>query len=126
MTLTAPISLPSRLDYTGIYAQVVDELEAGRRYWFDEADTQAIIANNRRYRQRTPVEAFFFDSFAIPPTESAGTYMTAAAIFARLKQQVGSQLRLSALSHFGRVLANIDGLKSKHTTRGTEYLVAVR
>lgn len=126
VTLTAPISLPSRLDYIGLYAQAVDELEAGRRYWFDEADTQAIIANNRRYRQRIPVEAFFFDSFAIPPTESAGTYMTAAAIFARLKQQVGSQLRLSALSHFGRVLANIDGLKSKHTTRGTEYLVAVR
>lgn len=30
------------------------------------------------------------------------------------------------LSHFGRALANVGGLVSKHTNRGTEYLVSLR
>ncbi len=33
-----------------------------------------------------------------------------------------SQLNLTSLSHFGRVLANIPNLHSKHSSHGTEYL----
>jgi len=52
--------------------------------------------------------------------------MTAASIFSLLRQRYGSQLNLTSLSHFGRVLANIPTLHSKHSSHGTEYLVAVR
>ena len=126
VTLTGPIRLPDHIDYEQLYAQAVAELEAGRRYWFDEADTQEIMANNVQYQQRTPAEALFLDCFSIPKDLTKGAYMTAASIFSLLRQRYGSQLHLTSLSHFGRVLANIPNLHSKHSSHGTEYLVAVR
>ncbi|SNR94322.1 Virulence-associated protein E [Prevotella jejuni] len=126
VTLTGPIRLPDRIDYEQLYAQAVAELEAGRCYWFDEADTQEIMANNQHYQQRTPAEALFLDCFSIPKDLTKGVYMTAASIFSLLRQRYGSQLNLTSLSHFGRVLANIPNLHSKHSSHGTEYLVAVR
>ena len=126
VTLTGPIRLPDRIDYEQLYAQAVAELEADRRYWFDEADTQEIMANNMQYQQRTPAESLFFECFSIPKDLTKGAYMTAASIFSLLRQRYGSQLHLTSLSHFGRLLANIPNLYSKHSSHGTEYLVAIR
>lgn len=126
VTLTGPIRLPEYIDYEQLYAQAVAELDNGRRYWFDEADTQDIMENNVQYQQRTPAEALFSDSFSIPKDLTKGAYMTAASIFSLLRKRYGSQLNLTSLSHFGRVLANIPNLHSKHSSHGTEYLVAVR
>ena len=126
VTLTGPIRLPDRIDYEQLYAQAVSELESGRRYWFDEADTQEIMANNMQYQQRTPAESLFFECFSIPKDLTKGAYMTAASIFSLLRQRYGSQLHLTSLSHFGRLLANIPNLYSKHSSHGTEYLVAIR
>ena len=84
------------------------------------------MANNLQYQQHTPAEALFFECFSIPKDLAKGAYMTAASIFGLLRQRYGSQLHLTSLSHFGRVLANIPDLHSKHSSHGTEYLVAVR
>ena len=126
VTLTGPIRLPEHIDYEQLYAQAVAELDNGRRYWFDEADTQDIMENNVQYQQRTPAEALFLDCFSIPKDLTKGAYMTAASIFSLLRKRYGSQLNLTSLSHFGRVLANIPNLHSKHSSHGTEYLVAIR
>lgn len=126
VTLTSPIRLPEHIDYEQLYAQAVAELESGMRYWFNAVDTQVIMENNVQYQQHTPVEALFFDSFTIPKDLAKGAYMTASAIFNLLRQRYGSQLSLTSLSHFGRMLANIPNLHSKHSSHGTEYLVAIR
>jgi len=75
VTLTGPIRLPEHIDYEQLYAQAVAELDNGRRYWFDEADTQDIMENNVQYQQRTPAEALFLDSFSIPKDLTKGAYM---------------------------------------------------
>ena len=126
VTLTGPIRLPDHIDYEQLYAQAVAELDSSRRYWFDEADPQDIMENNVQYPQRPPAETLFLDSFSIPKDLTKGAYMTAASIFSLLRKRYGSQLNLTSLSHFGRVLANIPNLHSKHSSHGTEYLVAVR
>ena len=126
ITLTSPIRLPEHIDYEQLYAQAVAELESGMRYWFNAVDTQVIMENNVQYQQHTPVEALFFDSFTIPKDLAKGAYMTASSIFNLLRQRYGSQLSLTSLSHFGRMLANIPNLHSKHSSHGTEYLVAIR
>lgn len=126
VTLTSPIRLPEHIDYEQLYAQAVAELESGMRYWFNVVDTQVIMENNVQYQQHTPVEALFFDSFTIPKDLAKGAYMTASSIFNLLRQRYGGQLSLTSLSHFGRMLANIPNLHSKHSSHGTEYLVAIR
>ena len=75
VTLTGPILLPDHIDYEQLYAQAVAELDSGRRYWFDEADTQAIMENNQHYQQRTPAEALFLDCFSIPKDLTKGIYI---------------------------------------------------
>ena len=125
-TLTGPIRLPEHIDYEQLYAQAVAELVAGRRYWFDEADTQDIMENNVQYQQRTPAEALFLDSFSIPKDLTKGAYMTAASIFSLLRQRYWQSAEPNKSFPFGRVLANIPNLHSKHSSHGTEYLVAVR
>ena len=92
----------------------------------EEADTPEIMENNVQYQQRAPAEALFLDSFSRPKDLTKGAYMTAASIFSLLRKRYGSQLNLTSLSHFGRVLANIPNLHSKHSSHSTEYLVAVR
>lgn len=124
--LNAPVALPAAINYEQIYAQAVDELENGRRYWFDDAETQAIMENNRPYQRQQTAEALFFDAFALPATEATGIYMTTSAIYTHLRQRFGSQLHLTGLSHFGRILSNIPHLRSRHSVRGTEYLVTSR
>lgn len=120
-----PVRLPSTLDYTQLYAQAVEELEAGRRYWFNDEETEQIMEHNRTFRQQTPIEELFFAYFAIATNENKGTYMTAANIFTYLRQKVGGQLRVSGLNHFGRILTHIPNLRHRHTVRGTEYLVSM-
>lgn len=126
VTLTSPIRLPEHINYEQLYAQAVAELESGMRYWFNAVDTQVIMENNVQYQQHTPIEALFFDSFTIPKDLAKGAYMTASSIFNLLRQRYGSQLSLTSLSHFGRMLANIPNIHSKHSSHGTEYLVAIR
>ncbi len=126
VTLTSTIRLPVHIDYEQLYAQAVAVLESVMRYWFNAVDTQVIMENNVQYQQHTPVEALFFDSFTIPKDLAKGAYMTASSIFNLLRQRYGSQLSLTSLSHFGRMLANIPNLHSKHSSHGTEYLVAIR
>lgn len=123
ITLQSPIVLPRSLNYRQLYAQAVDELSQGRRHWFDDQETAAMMQQNEPYRHRHPIEAFFHECFAVPATASEGEYLTAAHIFTSIKQRIGLQLPLHSLSHFGRVLANVPGLQSRHGRRGTEYLV---
>lgn len=52
-----------------------------------------------------------------------GEYLTTAAIFDILKQKFGSSLQVSSIQRLGRELQNIEGLQSKKTRFGTEYLV---
>ena len=49
--------------------------------------------------------------------------MTAASIFAILRHHFGSSLQVSNIQRFGRELKNIEGLRSRRTHQGTEYLV---
>ena len=46
--------------------------------------------------------------------------------FSKFCKRNGSKLNLTSFCHFGRVLANILNLHSKHSSHGTENLVAVR
>ena len=55
-----------------------------------------------------------------------GEWMTTTAIMGYIKKRAGSLLKTGNVLKFGRVLSNIDGLISRRTKRGTEYLVKLR
>ena len=49
--------------------------------------------------------------------------MSAANILHRLKQYAGAAIHGDKVRNFGRFLANLEGLSSRRTRFGTEYLV---
>lgn len=124
--LTGPIDLSGSINHEQLFAQAQDELDRRVPYFFSEEQTQEVMASNRQFLQMTPAEQYFGECFEPAKSEEEGKYMTAAAIFARIKKVAGADLRLTSLNHFGRALSNIPGLQRRRTKWGTEYLVKAR
>ena len=124
--LSAPIDVSRRPNHEQLFAQALVALDAKEPCYFDEEQTQQIIASNRQFQQLTPAEQYFNEYFEPVQSEADGQYLTATAIFSHIKKMAGSDLRLSSLNHFGRSLSNIPGIQRKRTMKGTEYLVRIR
>ena len=121
--LTGPIDVNRRINYTQLYAQAVTLLEQGEPYWLDEEQTRMVMESNRQFQLRSPEEIFFNECFKPAESEAEGEWMTAAAIFQRVKRQAGSAIRHGNVVVFGRMLSNLTTLQRRRARQGTEYLV---
>jgi len=122
--LTGPIDISTPPNYEQLYAQAVQALNQHELYYFGPAETQHIIEWNKKFSVKTVAEQFFFDYFEPAKDTDEGQWMSATAIFEYLKQKVGvSMLKPLNVSHFGRKLSAIPGLKKHVTCTNTTYLV---
>ena len=121
--LSAPIIVDQPVNYEQLYAQAMHAIMNGERYWFDHDENEEIIGHNRQYQLLSPAEQYFRLCFAVTQDESAGQYMTAAAIYDKIKGMAGSSLGVNGLNKFGQFLANLGGIVRKRTKIGTVYLV---
>ena len=121
--LTAPIDVTTSINYDQLYAQAIDAIYKGERYWFDQEETEELIAHNRKYQMLSPAEQYFRLCFEVCDDPAEGEYMSTTAIFQRIKQVAGSSLGVSGITKFGQFLTNIDGIVRKRTNLGTVYLV---
>lgn len=121
--LTGPIDVSGRLNYEQLYAQAMQALEHGEKSYFDAKETAIIMQSNKQFEQISPIKQCFLEVFEPTNDLKEGEYLTTAAIFDILKQKFGSSLQVSSIQKLGRELQNIEGLQSKKTRFGTEYLV---
>ena len=121
--LTGPIDVSGRLNYEQLYAQAMQALEHGEKSYFDAKETAIIMQSNKQFEQISPIKQCFLEVFEPTDDQTKGEYLMAAAIFDILKQKFGSSLQVSSIQKLGRELQNIEGLQSKKTRFGTEYLV---
>lgn len=122
--LTAPIDTVVRPNYWQLYAQAVQAVENGERYWFNDADVEAIMQSNRQFLNLGASELLFHDYFrpATSELETGAEWITSTALLEELRKHSGSRANLS-LNSFGRYLKNLPGMVSKHTMNGTVYLI---
>ena len=121
--LTGPINVKYRINYQQLYAQALALLDQGVPYWLDEEQTRMVMQSNLQFQLRSPEETYFFECFAIADDENEGQWMSAANILHRLKQYAGAAIHGDKVRNFGRFLANLEGLSSRRTRFGAEYLV---
>ena len=121
--LTGPIDVSRRPNYTQLFAQALAAIDNGEKGYFDISETKQIMEWNTKYQVDQPAEQCFLESFGVANDEISGEYITAAAIFQELRRKYGSTMIGNSLLSFGRKLKNIDGLKRRRTSKGTEYLV---
>ena len=122
--LTGPIDISTPPNYEQLYAQAMRALHKREPYYFGPAETQEILEWNRKFSVRTAAEQFFLDYFEPAKDTNEGTWMSATAILDFLKNEVGvSMLKPLNVSHLGRKLSAIPGLKKHVTCTNTTYLV---
>ncbi len=75
----------SPIDHAQIYAQLKEEIEAGKRYWFEEDEEAEIMAHNAAY-QRNTREADVFDTLFRKPIGNEKTIkLSAREIYDEMK-----------------------------------------
>lgn len=120
--VTAPIQLLCPIDYSQLYAQAVDEIKMGKRYWFSLEEEQVMARNNNQFEQVSPVEQLFQQYFRIPQEGEVCEQLLAAEIYGRIQKRSSFKLSPTKMMHFGRILKKL-GVPAKRVTRGFSYSV---
>ena len=121
--VTGSIRIPRRIDYEQLYAQAVDELSRGTRYWLTDAETKRVMEHNRRFQMPTDAGAYFLEHFHIPTNKDEGEWLSAAAIIEHIKGCAHSSFQAPSVAKMGRILSHIPGLEHRHTAYGERYRV---
>ena len=108
-----------------LYAQALQELENGSRYWFDDAETEQIMRHNRQFQQVSGILQYFFEYFE-PGEGDNGSWLTATALLQELKKLCGGALPAFSLNAFGRQLRGLENLLTRHSRIGELYYVQKR
>ena len=101
----------------------MQSLEQGEKSYFNAQKTANILQYDTQFEPNSPIKQSFLEVFEPKNDPEKREYMMAAAIFYILKQKFGPSLQVFNLQRLGRELQNIEGLESKKTRFGTEYLV---
>ena len=121
--VTAPIDTNVTINYRQLYAQAMQAIRSGERYWFDDTDEAILKETNREFEQISPIEQLFHSYFRLPEEEEKGEWMSPVQILEYLHTK-SSDIKLTDgyAKHFGRVLKK-NHLQSKHTNKGVIYQI---
>ena len=121
--VTAPIDTNVTINYRQLYAQAMEAIVKGERYWFDDADEAILRETNREFEQMSPVEQLFHCYFRSPEEGEEGEYLSPMQILEHLRSKNRDiKLTASNVNHFGRILRK-NNLEYKRTCKGIVYRV---
>lgn len=122
--VTAPIQTNVTINYKQLYAQAMNDLLKGERYWFDDEDEAILKETNHEFEQVSPLEQLFHCCFRSPEEGEEGEYLSPMQILEVLHDRNREiKLNTTNVSSFGRILKKNE-LRSKRTNRGILYWVA--
>ena len=121
--VTAPIKTDITINYKQLYAQAMDAIGNGERYWFDDADEAILKESNREFEQVSPIEQLFYCCFRLPENVGEGEYMTLMQILEKIRAK-NKDILLNATNSraLARILRKCD-VDTKHTNTATLYNV---
>ncbi len=120
--VTAPIRTNVTINYRQLYAQAMEAIAKGERYWLDDSDEAILKESNREFEQPTPLEQLFLCHFRAAEADEEGAWMTPMEILCFLQTKTRDKITLGKASFFGRSLRKLD-IDSRRRKRGTEYHV---
>ena len=124
VVVEGPIDYLSPVDYAQLYAQLVTEISEGRRYWFDDADNQRIISENRRFEHIGSIERMISETFMPAPDDDNSNLLSVDEIVAILNRLFPNfHLTKSINSEVGRALNQLGYNPHKTNTCQKYYLV---
>ena len=70
--VTGPIDTNVSINYRQLYAQALNAVAKGERYWLDDADEAILKRTNREFEQLTPLEQLFHSHFRAAEEDEEG------------------------------------------------------
>ena len=118
------IDCTTPVDHAQLYAQLKEELAGGDRCWFNKQEEAEIQQHNRAFYRAIPAEEVLESCFRFAePNEQGARLMSAADIYAVLKQKNRAAMTGYSCMAFSRLLAQTG--RRVHTRYGNGYWVMV-
>ena len=115
----------SPIDHEQIYAQLKEEIEQGKRYWFEEDEEAEIMAHNAAY-QRNTLEADVFDTLFRKPIGNEKTIkLSAREIYDEMRTADKEAMKGVKESKIWSLLKELD-YRKEHFEDGNKYYVVRR
>ena len=120
------IDATPNVPYRQLYAQLMAELNEGRRYWFNDEENARIQQQNARYQRVADFETMIRQTF-LPPQRIAAApqspIMPLADIIDLLERRYPTFRRTRGINErLGRVLTQM-GYEKSHKTGGASYYI---
>ena len=116
------IDCTTPIDHAQLYAQLKEELNGGARCWFNKQEEAEIQQHNRAFYRTIPAEEVLEACFRFAePNEQGARLMSAADIYATLKQKNRAVMAGYSCMAFSRLLAQTG--RRVHTRYGNGYFV---
>ena len=110
------------IDYPQLYAQLLQEIQNGERYWPTREQEQQLIQRNMSYQQVSGLGEMLMSILQRPNSDDEGQWMTLKEISALLKKSFKGYKEET-----GTFLSRPEyRFKSHHKMTGTVYLVKLR
>lgn len=122
--VTAPIRTETPIDYAQLYAEAVELIRKGERYWLDDDDEALLRVSNGAFEAMTPLEVLLQDTF-LPARENGdgAELLSMPQMLEVLSQHKAfNRKQMNSLVHLGRALMKL-GFQSKRKSTGTYYWV---
>ena len=117
------IDCTTPVDHAQLYAQLKEELAGGERCWFNKQEEAEIQQHNRAFYRTIPAEEVLESCFRFAePNEQGVRLMSAADIYAVLKQKNRAAMAGYSCMAFSRLLAQTG--RRVHTRYGNGYWVS--
>jgi hypothetical protein len=121
--VTGPIDFITPINYSQFYSQVVEEINNGSRYWFNEDDNIRIQEHNMRFTQPTSISIMLSSILAKPKNENDGQFMYLSDVANTISDKYKNfDTSSGALVKIGRYLSQQD-FECKRKTAGMAYRV---
>ena len=128
VNVTDDINFTDDLNHSQLFAQLVQEIAEGRHYWLEDDETELLMSENQRFQRIDGLEEMLFALFRKPVEGEHGRWWLVSDIHTLLKSQYHSAgVKNVSLAKIGSTLSSkLFSVTSKHTNRGTAYLLVER
>ena len=121
--VVGPIDVKKKINHAQLFAEAVEELNAGRRYWLNEEEEALLVDRNIQF-VRMPASAEEFDIYfaAAKELENGAEWLYATQIYERMHPTIHKPMTNAQLRTFS-ALMNSRHIVSKRSNGGMKYLV---
>lgn len=116
------INIDDTINYEQMYAQCVEELAAGVRYWLTSEEEKMLEKNNEQFKQETPVKTLMSKYYRKPEEGEEGEWITPLEMIQKMNRMTKNRIDIKKTVCLGRELHGM-GYEHHRYARGIAYRV---